>query len=208
MQNPDLVLTPMRGEHVADTVQIHLDSFPDFFSTFLGPKYISIVYSEILCVPDHVALIAENVDGTVLGFVIGMTDQTSFFSHMARKHWLRIALASLQAALKRPRIIPRLFRSLLYPQKSREAAAKALLLSMAVSPAASRVGVGRQLLEAFLVRMKELDVPAVCLTTDAHGNEIVNRFYRSAGFRLARAYTTAEGRRVNEYLIKLIDGTE
>ena len=203
MKNPEVEIVPMQQEHVNDTVQIHLDSFPNFFSTFLGPDYVSIVYTEILKLPDHVAWVAKDANQGVVGFVIGITEQSSFFAHMARKHWLNIAMASVRAVFRRPQIILRLFRALLYPQKSRQASAQALLLSIAVLPACSGAGTGQKLLQAFLRDMKERNVPAVCLTTDAEGNERTNRFYQQAGFTVTRTYATAEGRRINEYLLKL-----
>ena len=207
MKNTDVVIVPMIENHVDEAVKIHLDSFPNFFSSFLGPKYISIAYSEMLKVPDHIALVAKGTDQRIVGFVIGMTDQTSFYAHMARKHWLKIALASIPAVLSRPQTLIRLFRSFLYPRKSREASAKALLLSMAVSPSASGFGIGQQLVQVFLSQMKENNVPAVCLTTDADNNERTNRFYQHSGFVLTRSYTTDEGRRINEYIFELTDDT-
>jgi ribosomal protein S18 acetylase RimI-like enzyme len=199
----DVGIVPMSQEHVNATVQIHLDSFPHFFSTFLGPKYVSIVYTEILKVPNHIAWVAQDANKKTVGFVMGVTEQSSFFAHMARKHWLNIALASVWAVIRHPQIILRLFRALLYPQKSREASAQALLLSIAVLPTDRGARVGQKLLQAFLGEMKERNVPAVCLTTDADDNEKTNRFYLKAGFMVARTFTTAEGRRINEYLIRL-----
>ena len=37
------------------------------------------------------------------------------------------------------------------------------------------------------------------LETDACGNDAANKFYIKNGFRLARSYVTAEGRKMNEY---------
>jgi hypothetical protein len=37
------------------------------------------------------------------------------------------------------------------------------------------------------------------LTTDADGNDAINRFYTAQGWRLAGEYVTREGRRMNRY---------
>lgn len=195
---------PMSQKHIDSVVAIHMASFPDYFSTSLGGRYIQVVYEEILKWPEHVAFVVlDRSSGEVVGFINGFTRQTRFYSHMARKRWLNVAVACMGAVLSRPTIVLRLFRALRYPQKSREASAEALLLSVAVLPASSGYGVGRALVEAFLQEMKERDVPAVCLTTDRENNERTNRFYQKLGFSIARTFTTAEGRAINEYLIEL-----
>lgn len=204
----EIIISPMQQEHIMAAVEIHIKSFPGFFSTILGSKYVSIVYSELIKLPDRVAFVAQDKDQELMGFIIGMTDQSNFYSQMLKKHWLKIALASLQAVIRKPQLISRLLRALLYPRESRKASANALLLSIAVLPTYNGKGIGQRLLQAFLNEMEQMEIPSVCLTTDAKHNERTNHFYQESGFKIIRTYLTAEGRLLNEYLIKLGNGSK
>jgi ribosomal protein S18 acetylase RimI-like enzyme len=76
-------------------------------------------------------------------------------------------------------------------------------MSLAVAPDAAGHGIGQLLVKHFLTVMKQRNVTTVSLTTDKDANERVNRFYQGLGFQIARAYTTREGRCMNEYVIDL-----
>lgn len=152
--------------------------------------------------PDSVALVALK-DEQVVGFVVGVTHQSSFYGQLVRRRLFAFARVSLGAAIRQPSIIPRLFRALGYSRSSQEAVAQALLMSIAVAPDAAGVGIGQQLVKAFLDEMQARGITSVSLTTDRDNNERTNAFYQKLGFELARIYVTPEGRAMNEYLIQL-----
>jgi hypothetical protein len=59
--------------------------------------------------------------------------------------------------------------------------------------------VGSKLID-YLKEMVDFDTYAyINLETDADNNENVNRFYLKNDFVLIKTFTTAEGRRMNEY---------
>jgi hypothetical protein len=51
-------------------VEVHLQSFPHFFLTFLGSAFLAQLYSGIIADPSGIALVAEK-DGQIVGFVAG-----------------------------------------------------------------------------------------------------------------------------------------
>lgn len=208
MENGSIRICAMESVHLKDVVRIHLQSFPDFFLTFLGPRFLYLLYREILNTRGHVALVAMNNQGKLVGFVLGVTDQTGLYTRLARKRWFQFAFAATGAVMKKPSIVFRLFRAFRYSGKSRSASAQALLMSIAVLPEVFGQGVGKLLVRQFLQGMKKLHVSALCLTTDKDGNEQVNRFYEQTGFSIAKTYVTPEGRYMNEYLIDLTCWTE
>ena len=77
------------------------------------------------------------------------------------------------------------------------------LMSIAVSPEVQGKGIGRALALAFLREAARRGVKEVDLTTDATGNEAVNRFYEGLGFVCEKEYTTPERRLMKEYVIKM-----
>lgn len=197
------MITPMKYTDVEDVVTIHYHSFPGFFLTFLGKKFLRLLYSEILRTPGHVAFVSrDHRTQEVTGFVVGVTQQQGFYKRVARQRWLAFALASLPAVARRPMIVPRLFRALTY-SKTLPNPTAALLMSIAVSREMAGKGVGQQLIRCFLKEMQSQEVPTVSLTTDHDNNERANRFYQQVGFSLAQTYVTAEGRKMNEYIVEL-----
>ena len=79
--------------------------------------------------------------------------------------------------------------------------AAASLMSIGVDPCVSGTGAGKGLIRAFGTAMAERGVNRYCLTTDAVGNDAVNRFYENCGFERVRQFNTREGRLMNEYVM-------
>jgi GNAT superfamily N-acetyltransferase len=194
----------MQPGDVDDIVVVHLESFPGFFLSFLGPAFLHLLYESIRCDPEGVVFVACAGE-RVLGVAAGVEHQSAFYRRLiAKKKWT-FARASLPAALRSPSTGVRLLRALQKPCDSRASAAEACILSLAVSPALRGSGTGEKLVRAVCSELSRRRASQVCLMTDRDGNEWVNRFYRGLGFRLARTYVTPEGRAMNEYLISLPD---
>jgi ribosomal protein S18 acetylase RimI-like enzyme len=193
-------IRPMLPDDVPAVVQIHLDSFPDFFLTFLGSAFLRLFYGELQQDPTGVALVATFDSGAIVGFVAGTTDQHTFYQRLAREKKWAFASAALGALGRRPAIAGRLLRALRRPRDSQDASAGACLMSLAVRPSIQTRGVGRKLVEAFCQTVAARGMKAICLVTDRENNDQVNRFYLGQGFRVNRTYVTREGRRMNEYL--------
>lgn len=180
-------------------VGIHRESFPTFFLTFLGAEFLTLFYRGVLEDPEGILLVAAEPGGPE-GFVAGVLSQSGFYGRLLRRRKWLFAAAALRSVLKRPSIVPRLWRALRRPAESRAAAADACLMSLAVVPRAEGRSVGAQLVDAFCRTVSSRGVTRISLTTDRTGNDRVNRFYESRGFRLARSYRTPEGRAMNEYV--------
>jgi ribosomal protein S18 acetylase RimI-like enzyme len=192
----------MRPTDLPPVIDVHLASFPDFFLTFLGRRFLTLLYEQIEQADEGVVLVAGSAD-RVEGFVAGVRHQSGFYQRLVKRKKWAFARAALGSALRRPMIIPRLLRALRRPDEARHAAAEACLMSIAVRPEAAGQGLGRQLVTAFCAEMLQRGAPAVCLTTDRDNNERTNRFYQQLGFQLSSCFVTPEGRAMNEYVISL-----
>ena len=71
-----------RPQDIAEVVRIHLESFPNFFLSFLGPASLRLLYEEILSSPEGVLLVAEEGERDLVGFVAGVTRQSGFYSRL------------------------------------------------------------------------------------------------------------------------------
>jgi len=189
------MIREMRTGDLDDVVRIHLAAFPNFFLSFLGPRFLREFYTATI--RDGVALVATSED-RVTGFVAGVTQSQSFYRRLLRRRFIPVSLALVAPALRRPSTLLRVFKR----ATSRTIGTTpegAELMSLAVDPAQQRRGEGRALVEAFAAEVRRRGATRLWLTTDANENERVKTFYEGLAFTPSRSYTTDEGRALVEY---------
>jgi ribosomal protein S18 acetylase RimI-like enzyme len=196
-------LIPMSPEHVPAVVQTHLASFPGFFLSFLGPRFLSVFYAGICAAPEGICFVYLNSAGIPAGFVAGSSQPRAFYSRLLKREWLRFSLASVGAILRKPSTIRRVARGLFHPGSNPLAGDVAGLFSIGVLPELQGSGAGKLLLHSFLQEARKRGCKKVFLTTDRDNNAAVNAFYQKQGFTVGRYFETPEGRRMNEYWIEL-----
>jgi ribosomal protein S18 acetylase RimI-like enzyme len=189
--------------HIPAVVRTHLASFPDFFLSFLGPRFLSHYYSGICGAQEGIGFVYLNAAGVPAGFVAGSSNPRGFYSRLLKRDWLKFALASVGAILRRPTAIIRVARGLLHPGGNPVGNDVAGLFSIGVLPELQGTGAGKQLVQAFLQEASNRGCKRVFLTTDRDDNDAVNNFYAKMGFTVERQYETPEGRRMNEFWITL-----
>jgi ribosomal protein S18 acetylase RimI-like enzyme len=191
----------MRLDELPQVVNLHMESFPGFFLSFLGPDFLSLFYRSVHEDPEGVLLVACT-GTTIVGVSAAVENQAAFYRRMLRRKWA-FGRAALAAVIEQPAITLRLVRALNKPVEVQASVADACILSLAVLPEYRDQGFGEQLVDAVCRELTKRDAEAVCLTTDRVKNDAVNRFYQRIGFRLARTFVTPEGRALNEYLLPL-----
>ncbi len=193
-------LEPLTLAQVDSVVRLHLNAFPDYFLSCLGPRFLREFYVSFLMDPVAVAFVARDEHAEVVGAVVGPLDPRGFFSRLLRRRWWAFCQASLGTALNRPSTVRRLIRALAYRGDVPEGPVRALLSSVAVSPSAQGRGVGKTLVRRWLAEAGRRSASGCYLATDADNNDAVNRFYRSIGWKLESTYTTPERRKMNRYI--------
>jgi len=188
---------------IEPVVETHLLSFPNFFLSILGPRFLSLYYSSLCSDPDGIALVGLNQACRITGFVAGTTNPRGFYTRLLKKQWLKFAAASFTAVLKKPSIIPRMLEALSYPKENPVGLDVAGLYSIGILPSDQQQGMGRHLVAEFLKEARNRGCRQVFLTTDRDDNQRVNNFYQKTGFIVKRQFITSQGRRMNEYWITL-----
>ncbi|MFN7959188.1 MAG: GNAT family N-acetyltransferase [Holophagaceae bacterium] len=197
----DFQIREIQPGDIPSVVDVHLASFQNFFLTYLGRAFLERLYREIAQELGGAFVVATAPDGGIVGFAAGVPHLSRFYRKLARKRWLDFGLASLGAALRRPVIIPRLWRALHASESAGLSPCPAALMSIAVAPGTKRSGVGRSLVRHFLARMAQNGATHVCLTTDRDDNAPTIGFYESLGFWRVREFQTREGRWICEFMI-------
>jgi GNAT superfamily N-acetyltransferase len=177
-------------------VEVHMSSFPGFFLTFLGFRFLKLLYQEINAHPHGILQVAVT-NSKIIGFAAGVMEQAGFYRCLIGKRKLAFAIAALNAACRRPTIAPRLIRAL---RKPRDVSSST---PIAVMPTNASAGIGTSLVQSFCEELRRRSICHFCLTTDRDGNDKVNNFYLTHGFELAQAFRTHEGRWMNEYVMHI-----
>ncbi len=188
-------MTPLDLEHV---VSIHVSSFQGFFLSFMGTSFLRIFYRAILFDEGNISFVGEE-NGHVMGFVVGTTRPYGFYKRVVMRYWYQLMIASIVPIVRQPLTLLRLIRRLGVVSEMDRGQNEVLLMSIAVSPSGQNLGIGTQLIDAFITDAKRRGISAITLTTDKINNERTNQFYFRRGFKCSNSFTTAEGRQMNEY---------
>lgn len=198
------MICKMSNKDVNQVVTIHLASFPGFFLSFLGNRFLSLYYSGICSAPEGIAFVYQNIAGVPAGFVAGTSNPRGFYTRLLRRDWYKFMMASMGAVLRKPSVIKRVTRALFHASGNPVGDEVAGLYSIGVLPELQGTGAGKKLVQAFLDEARARGCRRVFLTTDRDDNDAVNNFYQKLGFAVERQYVTPEGRRMNEFWISLI----
>ena len=179
-------------------VNLHKQAFPSFFLTQLGTLFLKALYTGYLEHMESGIIIAEDA-GKLVGFIAFSYDYSSFYKELIKKSLLTFAFCSFWASIRNPSFIKRLLGAFRKSSSVVKDERYVELASIGVDPTINGSGIGSALID-YLKGIVDYHVYSyINLETDADSNEGVNRFYQKNGFKLARQFTTPEGRSMNEY---------
>ncbi len=176
-------IRPMIAADVPAAVQIHLRSFPGFFLTALGERFLRQLYLSTLADADGFGFVAASNSG-ISGFVAGTARPAGFYRRLLGQHWWRFAMASALPALRHPAFIRRLSRALSMPGRVTQQEGRGTLMSIAVLPHLQGQGIGQTLVSAFLEEAARRGLRQIDLTTDQVANAACKLLLSEARLRL------------------------
>jgi GNAT superfamily N-acetyltransferase len=195
-------IVPLASQYIQPVVRVHLAAFPNFFLTFLGPRFLKEFYISFTEDSAGIGFVVQDPQTKqVYGVIVGPFNPAGYFKRLLKRRWWAFCVASLAAVLKKPSVVSRLFRAVFYRGDAPNTDGLSLLSSIAVSPDIQSKGLGKLLVDAFINEVKKRGGKGVFLTTDAEGNDKVNRFYQNIGFTLESSYATPQGRKMNRYVL-------
>lgn len=189
-------------ELVDEVVEIHMETFPGFFLTFLGKGFLRQLYKGFI---EHTKsdLILAVEDKKVIGFCAFSEDLSGFYKYLIKKRLVYFAWYAIGAFFRKPKILFRLLRAFTYSSESKRDVSYIELSSIGVLPVEKNKGVGGALIKFMYELIDKEKFEYIKLETDRDNNEGANCFYKKCGFELAHSYETPEGRGMNEYRMYL-----
>lgn len=197
----------VRGDALA-LAKLHRTAFPGFFLSQLGEPFLEQFYLAFADNPTAITTIARDSTGRPRAAAVGTTDPNSFFRHLIRSQFLGLVFASARATIHKPTVAPRLIAALNYRGDKPLHSEGALLSSICVESGWDGRGIGGLLLNSWQRRAQAMGARTAFLTTDAWGNDGVNRFYLRQGWTLHDQYFANRGRLMNRYSRNLDDVTK
>jgi len=210
---------PLAPEHAVAAAAIHAEGQEHTFLTSLGQAFLRALYAGMassahcfgyvaLDVGSHVGL--PQGGQQVIGVVTGTVDSGAVFKDLILRRGLRLILPVARAMLRHPSLVPKVFKTALYPAQTKGSAGEAELLFIGTRADRRSEGVGRALFHALAEEMRRRGMRAMGLTVDDE-NESAKRFYLRNGMRPARAgavtrgdpYFTLYGRRMQWFVLPL-----
>ena len=181
-----------------DVVKIHVETFTEFFLTFLGKGFLKQMYKGFIAHENSGLIVAKNEHG-IVGVLAYSEDLSAFYRYLIKNRLIPFAWYSLGAAIRRPSAMVRLIRAFLKPGETKREEKYVELSSIGVSPEAKGQHIGSKMIDK-LKEMFDADKFAyINLETDTVNNEGANAFYVKNGFVLIKTFETPEGRKMNEY---------
>src|SRR4030066_589383 len=104
MTNSIIRIRQMTKSDIERVVEIHLQVFEGFFLSFLGPRFLTILYSAIVDDPTGISFLAFDEQNTY-GFVAGTTEAAGFYRRIIMHRLLKFTVASFPPLLRNPRIL-------------------------------------------------------------------------------------------------------
>ena len=197
-------IVAIKSTHIQQIVDVHMQAFPNFFLTFLGPRFLKEFYSSFTYDSAGIGFVAEDAEtGEVIGAIVGPLIPEGYFKRLLKKRWWAFCLASISAVIKKPAVVKRLFRAVFYRGEAPTGNKRALLSSIAISPDYQNKGIGKILVERWMEEVRKRGALGCFLTTDADNNDKINCFYQRLGWKIESTYTTPEGRVMNRYVLDL-----
>ena len=197
-------LKKVNTDNIREISELHKRAFPSFFLTQLGEPFLQALYSGYMEDMNSGIIVAED-DNEIVGFIAYSNDYPQLYKGLIKKHLIKFAFCSLGAAIRHPSFIKRILGAFKKSESVIKEEPYVELASICVDPKLENQGTGTELIN-YLKDIVDFNAYAyINLETDADGNDVVNKFYKKNGFKLARQYTTAEGRRMNEYRYKRLD---
>lgn len=177
-------------------VDIHIQSFKNFFLTTLGRQFLITFYKSFIKSNEAVTVVSYDESGDLTGFAMGSVRAAGFYKRLLLTNIMCFSIETARLLFKNPGAIIRLTRNLTKSGEKETNRDYSELLSISTLPEFKGQGVGNQLLEAFESRVKEKSGYFISLTTDYYNNEDVVRFYTRCGYKVAEDFITYPDRRM------------
>lgn len=203
-----MIIEQATPSDVAEVARLHVHAFPGFFLTSLGTPFLEELYGGFLGHPSGIFIVAREA-GHIVGFAVGTSKPVEFFPDLRRRRRVAFVIKAIPAIFRNPLPVCRkLFHAVRYRGEAPapvERASGALLSSLGVAETCRGSGLAGKLVLEFEQKAAQNGAGFVYLTTDAQGNDRVNRFYANNGYTVVSRFFQSGRREMFRYEKSLLE---
>lgn len=188
-----------KKQHIEEIAKMHLMLFQGDFLSEMGLEFNKIIYNGLLGCKTCILLVAY--EKKVLGIVSGTSNMKICFNGIIKKNFIKLSRLCLINGIKNPKLLLKVFATIIYPNKTFIKDIDAELISLAVIPEAQRKGIARILIIELEKELKLLNVTKYKLIVNV-SNVKANKFYIKNGFKLLKTIDLYKNQR-NIYVKQL-----
>lgn len=187
-----------QARDLRQVVDVHVEAFPGFFLTSLGPSFLEVMYRAFLSDSGAVFLVAESQDGVIEGFAVGAAGNVPRDRSLALRRLPSFLLAVVPALVRNPGRVTRRLAAQMFSRGAQPdyPAGAAVLRSIGVRAQMKGSGAAGQLLATFEARARSKGAASIALTTDALENERAVGFYTKQGYSTRQQFAQHGNRRM------------
>lgn len=177
-----LTVSKIKKEDIIQIVDLHLASFPSFFLTSLGDKFLILFYNACLNNRHCVSVKVVDEKQIIVGFAIGTDVSNGFYKQIILSELLSFIKIAFAIVLSRPKALFRLMKNLRKSSSVNDRGDYPELLSIAVREHVKGNGIGDLLLTNFETELIIKGFTRIALTTDYYHNDRAVNFYTKNGY--------------------------
>ncbi|QKM64062.1 hypothetical protein DCO17_01745 [Polynucleobacter tropicus] len=202
--SPKIIIRKAEVSDSSAIASVHRIAFEGFFLERMGIGFLTAYYDILIGYRQNIFLIAEDSNGELIGFIAGYLDKSRFYKHLLARCF-RIIFPALIAMVRSPALF--LEVALNFLRVNRLSVTREVECELAsVGVLMGGVGIGSQLLRAFIAEVKSRHFDCITLTTDYSDNAIAKIFYEKHGFTMVGIEVRTTGRVLAKYSLDLTCG--
>ena len=194
-----MICNSLTANDLNNIVKIHLESFPNFFLSSLGPKFLSKFYKSILLDKNGVGIgLFDN--GELKGFAIGTKNKLGFYRNIIKNNLFSFSIIFIFILFKTPLKLAKIIRNLyMSSMPNSKQSIIPFLLSICIQPHESGKGLGKTIIKCFEDKMVSFGIKELFLTTDAENNEYTNLFYKRNNYKVENIFLQGKRKMILYY---------
>jgi len=197
---PDLTIRPARTAEAKQLGQMMVAGLDSRLND-LGPWFVTFLHRHMVVSDYCICLVAER-DGNVVGYGAAFTNTSQCYRDFLLKKGVLAGIMMLPW-LVLPRNLRTALSGLTYSGKAPQNDPAAELVSLVVSPAARRSGVGQALFQHILAALDQRGITQLKITTSTE-NKGANAFYERQGSQYLRSEPLYHDAQLNVYVHHLV----
>jgi len=186
-----------------NVVEVHKNSFTDFFLTNLGDEFLYVYYQSLLK-DDNALLLGIFDEGKLYGFCATAVLSNGFNLKLIKNNFFEFVKVGIKILFSNPNSIVRLIKNFRKSNPNiKDDGEYAEILSIGVSHHKQGQGFGKKLLIHLESELKLRDCFYLSLTTDYYNNEKTIKFYNGLGYTIYYEFDAFPSRKMYRMIKKL-----